>query len=1324
MGRNQHKVLVLSVLLTWVVFSLYLMSSQFRVATLNVNGARDMRKRALLYELVKMKGIDVMMIQETHSDAGNEADWKAEWEGEVCLSSLTSVSGGVAILFSRSFVPVSYEVQRKVEGRLMVVKAKFEHHTFVFINVYAPVIGVSRAALLHVLNETLMDCSSNDFLFLGGDFNCTQNDHLDRNHPEPHMESQRLLNKLIETNDLVDVWRRLHDTKRQYTWAHVRENVISLARLDRFYCFTHHFGVFKMCHMLPVGFTDHSLVLSDVFVASVKPRSAYWHFNSTLLCDSNFKEAVKFFWNSFRDEKQNFKSLRLWWDCGKVKIKQLCQQYTLNVTRDITRSMSDLEIEMVELQNAVESTGDRGHFEVLKSKKNMLEDLLGIRAQGALVRSRFQSANLMDAPSSFFFGLEKRSGQSRFVHTLRSADGHELTETAEIRREAVSFYSGLYRSEYRENEQLFTSLCDGLPKIAAEENPDLGEPLTMRELCTALQSMKEGKAPGIDGLTVDFYKAFWEELGEDFLSVVNESFKEKTLPYSCRRAVITLLPKKGDLQDIKNWRPVSLLCTDYKILSKALANRLREVLEQVIHQDQTYCVPGRSIVDNVSLIRDVLDVSSSLGLDVGFISLDQEKAFDRVEHLYLWKIMERFGLNPGLIAMIKVLYQDIESVLKINGGLSAPFTVSRGVRQGCSLSGILYAVSIEPLLHRIRSDVHGLILPGFKKAHVLSAYADDVLVLVTNQKEVGFLWESVNDFGLLTNAKVNWKKSEALAVGRWPGGLPSLPGGLVWKKGGIKYLGIYLGDEMTEKKNWEGLIEKVQGRLNKWKWLLPKMSFRGRTLVINNLVASSLWHRLCCMEPPGGLIKKLQAILVDFFWDRLHWVPQAVLFLPKEEGGQGLIHLESRMAAFRVQFTQRFLTTSGDFLVWKDVASVILRRVSGFGFDAALFLMDGKGLNLSKLSPFYKGVFKAWNLFKVKVLEPAASLYWLLEEPLVGGARMDIQDSSTPSLTHTLCTTGLTTLRRLVDAAGPGLMDVHAVAALMGLKSVRHMEYILKRWSERLSVEDFELLRIYWEGEENPDAEDPFPDLELYIDFDGCSGLLLDATNENGVDLYTVGGKLLYKCCVKALNASKLHGREDSVWRNKLNVTCDHRPGWGVLYKHPSKKRTGDLQWRILHGAIAVNALVSVMNPTVSDKCPFCGSVETVFHCFLECERCKVLFDVLETLFLSFKEEWSAAAFIFGAGYRRSDAVKWQLLNFLLGEAKMALYLTRRNKIKNGVMQDVVSVFIALVRARVRIDFRFYKGMKNLSTFVKQWCYNEVICSVMEEELMFSVVFM
>ncbi|XP_037533260.1 nucleotide-binding oligomerization domain-containing protein 1 [Nematolebias whitei] len=178
--------------------------------------------------------------------------------------------------------------------------------------------------------------------------------------------------------------------------------------------------------------------------------------------------------------------------------------------------------------------------------------------------------------------------------------------------------------------------------------------------------MRGQRAPSIDGLTVEFYKAYWDILAEDLLGVLRESLSTGSLPLSCRRAVITLLPKKGNLQEMKNWRPVSLLCTDYKILSKVLATRMREAMEQVIHRDQTYCVPSRSMVDNIYLIRDVLEVSSSLGLNTALVSLDQEKAFDRVEHNFLWETMREFGFSAGFIAKIQVLYSGDESVLKIN----------------------------------------------------------------------------------------------------------------------------------------------------------------------------------------------------------------------------------------------------------------------------------------------------------------------------------------------------------------------------------------------------------------------------------------------------------------------------------------------------------------------------------------------------------------------------------------------------------------------------------------------------------------------------------
>lgn len=116
---------------------------------------------------------------------------------------------------------------------------------------------------------------------------------------------------------------------------------------------------------------------------------------------------------------------------------------------------------------------------------------------------------------------------------------------------------------------------------------------------------------------------------------------------------------------------------------------------------------------------------------------------------------------------------------------------------------------------------------------------------------------------------------------------------------------------MFFQKNWDNVLEKVKGRLMKWKWLLPKMSYRGCVLITNNMVSSALWHRLACVDPPASLLTQIQRVLVEFFWDKLYWVPQRVLPPHKEEGGQGLVHLASRGAAFRLRFIQRLLYGTG-----------------------------------------------------------------------------------------------------------------------------------------------------------------------------------------------------------------------------------------------------------------------------------------------------------------------------------------------------------------------------------------------------------------------------
>lgn len=153
----------------------------------------------------------------------------------------------------------------------------------------------------------------------------------------------------------------------------------------------------------------------------------------------------------------------------------------------------------------------------------------------------------------FFFNLERKNGQSRAIHALRSEAGRLLMDPAEIRKRAVIFYKNLYENElgaeYEGESEFFVNLA----QMSEKANAEISGALSEGELYKAQQGMESGKAPGIDGLPVDLYKSFWAELKEDLLEVLNESLAKGRLPLSCRRAVLTLLPKKGDLTDIKCW---------------------------------------------------------------------------------------------------------------------------------------------------------------------------------------------------------------------------------------------------------------------------------------------------------------------------------------------------------------------------------------------------------------------------------------------------------------------------------------------------------------------------------------------------------------------------------------------------------------------------------------------------------------------------------------------------------------------------------------------------------------------------------------------------
>ena len=244
---------------------------------------------------------------------------------------------------------------------------------------------------------------------------------------------------------------------------------------------------------------------------------------------------------------------------------------------------------------------------------------------------------------------------------LISSSGVLLSNSEDIENEMNNFYKDLFSEEEVDLEAQDWLLSQLSMSLDEQEQASCEGLLSVEECCEALNGMGTGKSPGVDGLTSEFYLAFWAVLGEDLVEVLNYGFQNGQLSVSQRRGLLSLIFKKGEKKDLKNWRPISLLCVDYKIGTKALVARLQKVLSSVLHEDQTFGVPGRSIVSNMNLIRDLIEYCNAKNLPQAIISLDQEKAFDRVNWNFLARVLQKMNFRPEFRQSIRVIYSDISS---------------------------------------------------------------------------------------------------------------------------------------------------------------------------------------------------------------------------------------------------------------------------------------------------------------------------------------------------------------------------------------------------------------------------------------------------------------------------------------------------------------------------------------------------------------------------------------------------------------------------------------------------------------------------------------
>ena len=354
---------------------------------------------------------------------------------------------------------------------------------------------------------------------------------------------------------------------------------------------------------------------------------------------------------------------------------------------------------------------------------------------------------------------------------------------------------------------------NGKLQFPQELKDALNAKITEQEVLKALKAMPNNKSPGINGLTKEFFVYFWDLLKADFMDMLNEVENSK-LGINQRMSLIRVLFKKGDKTLIKNYRPISLINVEVKAISKVLATRLTKILPYIIHHNQK-CVPGRNISDNLHAVNELIQYINKEEKHGALIFLDQEKAFDRVDHQFIFKTLGAFGLGKNFIKWVKVLYKDIQSMVKVNGFLTDPINITRGIRQGCPLSPLLYILVAEVCGIAIRDHKKIVGIKYGSYQHRILQYADDTTICVSTFRSIKHVFRVLKKYGFAAGAKVNKDKTEGLWIGSWQNFEPTIlnfNNGIGWSSSHVKFLGIYVGNQQDylDQLNFDAVIEKIK----------------------------------------------------------------------------------------------------------------------------------------------------------------------------------------------------------------------------------------------------------------------------------------------------------------------------------------------------------------------------------------------------------------------------------------------------------------------------------------------------------------------------------
>jgi len=352
------------------------------------------------------------------------------------------------------------------------------------------------------------------------------------------------------------------------------------------------------------------------------------------------------------------------------------------------------------------------------------------------------------------------------ISSILNEYGEVQTTHKNIEAVMVEHCKGITNENNLDKDQHIKEIIKNIPKMVSREDKfNLNKLLIEAEVSTVIKEMQNGKAPGLDGFNVDFFKACWNIVKQDILDVVEESRRSKSILKFLNTSFISLIPKQDSTLTPDKFRPISLCNVVYKIISKILANRLKPLLPSLISMEQSGYVEGRKILDNIIQAHEVVHSLTSKKQAGMIMQLDIAKVYDKVNWIYIKKVLSAYGFDHDWITWVIAMVTSPSFSILVNGVPLEIFTPSRGLRQGDPLSPFLFILMMEGFGRTIKTakvlgKIKGVQLTENGQALTHRQFVDDSMLQgIHTVKEAIAYKKILNDFALASGMEVNLSKS-------------------------------------------------------------------------------------------------------------------------------------------------------------------------------------------------------------------------------------------------------------------------------------------------------------------------------------------------------------------------------------------------------------------------------------------------------------------------------------------------------------------------------------------------------------------------------------